>query len=119
MSMDLEKKTFIYEPEYLIAGVDIGITTAVKEAAADLPKGAPVLLDSNGKAAPVEATTENDETTVDVTGLYGITADSAESGEDAVIYLTGEFFADKLALGEGVTAADLEVPFRNIGIFLK
>ena len=52
-------------------------------------------------------------------GIYGITADSAKSGEDAVIYLTGEFFADELALAEHVKAADLEVPLRNIGIFLK
>ena len=43
----------------------------------------------------------------------------AKSGEDAVIYLTGEFFADELALAEHVKAADLEVPLRNIGIFLK
>ena len=36
-----------------------------------------------------------------------------------MIYLTGEFFADALALETGVTAAGLEVAFRNIGIFLK
>lgn len=52
-------------------------------------------------------------------GLYGITADSAKNGEDAVIYLTGEFFADELVLPQNVTAAALEVPLRNIGIFLK
>ena len=115
MSMELTKQTFSCEPEYLIAGTAIRITTAVKEAAADLEAGAPVLLNSNGKAAKVVESGGS----VDTTGLYGITADSTESGEDVVIYLTGEFFADGLALEDDVTADDLEVPFRNIGIFLK
>jgi hypothetical protein len=115
MSMELTKQTFTYTPEHLIAGTDIGITTAVKEAAANLDKGAPVILNGSGKAAKVVV----DDGAVVTTGLYGIVADSAASGEDVVIYLTGEFFADALALETGVTAADLEVPFRNIGIFLK
>ena len=51
--------------------------------------------------------------------LYGIAAEDAASGEDAVVYLTGEFFADGLALPDGVAAADIEVALRNIGIFLK
>ena len=52
-------------------------------------------------------------------GLYGIATEDFKTGKDAVIYLTGEFFADRLALETGVTAASLEVAFRNIGIFLK
>jgi hypothetical protein len=110
MSMELAKQSFSTQPEYLIAGVSIGITTAVKEAAAALEKGAPVLL-ADGKVAKVTDAT--------ATGLYGITADSTEAGEDAVIYLTGEFFKDALVLENGVTADALEVAFRNIGIFLK
>ena len=112
MSMDLSKQTFTYTPEYLIAGSTIRITTAVKEAAANLSKGAPVILDGNGKAAKVTSGGS-------ISTLYGIVADDAKSGEDAVIYLTGEFFSDALALETGVTAASLEVAFRNIGIFLK
>ena len=112
MSMELEKQTFSTSPEYLIAGSTIRITTGVKEAAANLDKGAPVILDSSGKAAKVTTSTG-------ATGLYGIVADSAKSGADVVVYLTGEFFADALVLETGVTAATLEVPFRNIGIFLK
>lgn len=115
MSMDLAKKTFTYTPDHMIAGVDIPITTAVKEAAADLSKGAPVILNSSGKAAKVVV--DNDE--VVTTGLYGIVADSAASGDDVVIFLTGEFYSDALVLETGVSASDLEVPFRNIGIFLK
>lgn len=114
MGMNLAKQSFSTEPEYLIAGTAIGITTGVKEAAVDLVKGAPVLIDSNGKAAKIVANSG-----VDTTGIYGIVADDAKSGEDAVIYLTGEFFADALVLETGVAIADLEIPFRNIGIFLK
>lgn len=109
--MDLAKKTFSTAPEYLIAGATIAITTEVKVAASDLAKGAPVKLDSNGKAAKITSTSD--------TGIYGIVADSAKSGEEAVIYLTGEFFADALVFETGITAADLEIAFREIGIFLK
>lgn len=112
MSMNLTPEKFSYEPEYLLAGTDIRVTTAIKKAAATLKAGAPVKLDGSGKAAPVE---KADGTT----GLYGIATEDFKSGEDAVIYLTGEFFADHLALETGVTAASLEVAFRNIGIFLK
>lgn len=112
MSMNLTPEKFSCEPEYLLAGTGIRVTTAVKKAAAALKAGAPVKLDSSGKAAPVA---KADGTT----GLYGITTEDFKSGEDAVIYLTGEFFADRLALETGVTAASLEVAFRNIGIFLK
>lgn len=112
MSMNLTPEKFSYEPEYLLAGTDIRVTTAIKKAAATLKAGAPVKLDGSGKAAPVA----NADGT---TGLYGIATEDFKSGEDAVIYLTGEFFADHLALETGVTAASLEVAFRNIGIFLK
>ena len=110
MGMDLAVKEFRCEPEYCIAGATIPITTAVKEAGVNLPVHAPVLL-ADGKASLLTAPAED--------GLYGITAGSAEKGEDVVIYLAGEFFADGLALPEGVTAADLDIAFRNIGIFLK
>lgn len=111
MSMELEKKTYSNEPDYFIAGNAIGITTATKEAGADLAAHTPVIL-SDGK---VTAVASKDA----LTGLYGITADSAASGEDAVIYLTGEFFAENLVLSGSLTADDVEVALRNIGIFLK
>ncbi len=119
MSMGLARQSFSLEPEYLIAGTTIRTKTGVKTAAVALEKGTPVILDSDGKAAKVTATTSGDKTTVSTTGLYGIVADSAEKDEDVVIYLTGEFFADALVLETGVTAGDLEVAFRNMGIFLK
>lgn len=52
MSMNLTPEKFSCEPEYLLAGTDIRVTTAVKKAAAALKAGAPVKLDSSGKAAP-------------------------------------------------------------------
>lgn len=113
MSMDLEVKKFSYSPEYLLAGTDIRVTTAVKKADADLKVGAPVKLDSStGKVSPVGKSDG-------VAALYGIATEDFKADEEAVIYLTGEFFADRLALETGVTAASLEVAFRNIGIFLK
>lgn len=117
MSMDLAKKTFSIGEEYFIAGTAIGITTAVKTAGEALAAHTPVLLDEDGEAVAIVAPDEGE--TLSTTGIYGITADSAASGKDAVIYLTGEFFADKIVLPEGVTAADVEIPLRNIGIFLK
>ena len=105
MSMDLARKTFSCEPEYFIAGTNIRIATAVKEAGADLSAHTPVLL-AEGKVTPVAEAAK-------LTGLYGVT------GEDAIIYLSGEFFADALVLPAGMTAADVEVPLRNLGIYLK
>lgn len=111
MSMDLEKKTFSTEPEYFIAGTNIRIATAVKEAGADLEAHTPVIL-AEGK---VTAVASKDA----LEGLYGLTAEAAKNGEDAIIYLSGEFFADALVLPGSVTAADVEVALRNLGIFLK
>lgn len=111
MSMDLAKKTYSCEPEYFIASTNIRIATAVKEAGADLPAHTPVIL-AEGKVTQAESKEKLD-------GLYGVTAEAAASGEDAIIYLSGEFFADALALPAGMTAADVEVALRNIGIYLK
>lgn len=111
MSMDLARKTFSCEPEYFIAGTNIRIATAVKKAGADLSAHTPVLL-AEGKVTPVAEAAK-------LTGLYGVTAEAAKRGEDAIIYLSGEFFADALVLPAGMTAADVEVPLRNLGIYLK
>ena len=121
MSMDLERKTYSTAPEYFIAGTDIGIAKATKKASAAVEAHAPVLL-ADGKVKPiakVDGSNPLSVTGLSVTGLYGITADSAAADEEVPIYLTGEFFADGLALPEGVKAADVEVALRNLGIFLK
>lgn len=122
MSMDLGVKTFRHEPEYFEAGPH-PIAKAVKTAAEDLAARSPVVLGSDGKISPITVTTtgegETAKTTVTTTGLYGLVPEAAAEGEDAVVYLTGEFFADSLTLPEGATAADIEVELRKIGIFLK
>ena len=110
MSMDLAKKTYSTTPDYFIAGTTVGIVTAAKEASAAIAAHNLVLLDG-GKVKPLAAV--DGSNALNVTGLYGIAAEDAASGEDAV------FFAEGLALPDGVTAADIEVALRNIGIFLK
>ena len=122
MSMDLGVKTFRHDPEYFEAGTH-PTAKAVKTAAVDIPAHAPVVLNSDGKLALITATTTGEgdaaKTTVTTTGLYGVVPEAAKKDEDAVVYLTGEFFADSLTLPEGATAAEVETPLRNIGIFLK
>ena len=110
MGMNLAKQTFSSEPDYLIAGANVAIETKAKTAAGAIDKGAPVKLDDSGKAAAITAKADT---------LYGIAAEDAAKDGPVVVYLSGEFFADRLALPSGVTAEDLEVAFRNIGIFLK
>ena len=110
MSMDLSVKTYRYEPSHFEAGVG-PVAKSVKVAAADLAAHAPVALDESGKLIAV--TSENKDK------VYGLLPDSARAGEETPVYLTGEYFADSLALEEGVSAADIEVALRNIGIFLK
>ena len=123
MSMDLAKNTFHCEPEYFIAGTTIPIATAAKQVAEDLPAHTPVILNADGKLAVVSATTTGDgegaKTEVNTTGLYGLTAESAASGEDAIVYLSGEFFADEMVLPAGMAASDVEIALRNIGIYLR
>jgi len=110
MSMDLGVKKFSTEPRYFEAG-DYPIAKAVKIAAADLAAHAPVALDDSGKLVAV--------TSANKASVYGLLPDSARADEEAPVYLTGEFFADSLALEAGLTAADIEADLRKIGIFLK
>ena len=110
MSMDLEVKTYRYEPSHFEAGVG-PVAKSVKVAAEDLDAHAPVALNDSGK---LEAVTKEN-----LDKIYGLLPDSARANEEAPVYLTGEYFADSLALEDGVSAADIEVALRNIGIFLK
>lgn len=115
--MDLEKKIYSTQPDYLIAST-AEIVTGTKEASVQLKRGSPVVLDADGKLAPVKVTNSSGWTT-DTTGLYGILAEDVESGEIGIVYLSGEFFADALVLPTHATVADVEIPLRNIGIYLK
>ena len=110
MSMDLAVKTYRYDPHHFEAGVG-PVAKAVKVAAADIPVHAPVALDGDGKLTLLTADNK--------ASVYGLTPDSIRANEEGPVWLTGEYFADSLVLPEGMTAADIEVALRNIGIFLK
>ena len=110
MSMDLARKDFSTAPKYFIAGVDIGIAKATKTASEAVEAHAPVLI-ADGKVKPIAAPASAG--TAVLTGLYGITADSADANKEVPVYLTG------LVLPNNVSVDDVEVPLRNLGIFLK
>lgn len=116
MSMDLARKDFSTVPEHFIAGVDIGIAKSTKTASEAVAAHTPVLI-AEGKVKPIAAPASKGQAVL--TGLYGITADSADADKEVPIYLSGEFFADGLVLPNNVSVADVEVPLRNLGIFLK
>lgn len=117
MSMNLTVEKYSCETEHLIAGATIPITTAVKETAEAIRKGAVVALNAEGKVKTITAASGGSG--ADTNGIYGIASEDFKSGEEAVIYLSGEFFADAVVLPVKVTAADVEIPLRNIGIYLK
>jgi len=79
------------------------------KADAKIRKYAPLVKGASG-IEEASATTLGD--------LVGIAADEPEGGK-VVYYLTGEFFAQALAMPAGVTAAVLKPAFRKLGIFLK
>jgi len=70
----------------------------------------PVTLGTDGKLSAVTADT--------IANVYGLAAESAEAGEEVVIYLTGQFFGEALEVPTGTSAADFKAPFRKLGIFL-
>ena len=112
MAMDLTRVDFSSDDiPYLIADANVSVTTAVKTAGEDLETGQVVTISDDTVSALTDTT--------DLSSLYGIVADDAASGEDVVVYVKGSFFADHLVLADGVEADDLEVAFRNIGIYLK
>ena len=110
MGMDLGVKTYRYEPTRFEAGVG-PVAKSAKVAAEDIPAHAPVALNSGGKLEAV--------TSANKAGIYGVVPEEIKKDEEGPVYLTGEYFADSLVLPEGMTAADIEVALRNIGIFLK
>lgn len=114
MAMDLSVKSYSNAPEYMIADANIPIVTATKTAAQALQKGAPVLLKESGKVDKVTDTAD----ATNMERMYGIVAEDVAANEDAIVYLTGSFFAQALALESNVSAEALEMPMRRLGIFL-
>ncbi|MEA5057766.1 MAG: hypothetical protein VB047_09455 [Anaerotignum propionicum] len=117
-------------PVNFFAG-DFPIVTAVGMVATGktVKKYEPVKLTANG-IEPVVAVAASEKDTTNVIpaktayentteGIYGISASEAAAGEDVVIYVTGEFFADAIEIPVDVAIETLTKAFRNIGIFLK
>ena len=95
MSMDLAKKTFSTQPDYLIAG-NAEIVTAVKEASAALKRGAPVVLNSDGKLALLEQMASEEDTAMGVA-----------KGKEDLLALVNEVLADAVASGALQASIDL------------
>jgi hypothetical protein len=126
-----------YTPENFFAGdYPIAKETITVAAGEIIKRHAPVKLNTDGEAIPVifidgtpegatptdaavpptPATTAAENTSA---GLYGISAGGGEDGAEIVVYLTGEYLSDALALEEDVTIDMLKLAFRRLGIFFK
>ena len=89
MSMDLARKDFSIAPEYFIAGVDIGIAKTTKTASEAVEAHTPVLI-ADGKVKPIAAPSSAGAAVL--TGLYGVTADSAEADKDVPVLSVRRIF---------------------------
>lgn len=74
--------------------------------------------------APVMIDTVNDNKIIPVTkgseaSAIGIAAAAAGNGEPVTYYMTGEFFADALALESGADLAKIKEALRKVSIFLR
>ena len=74
--------------------------------------------------APVMIDTANDNKIIPVAkgseaSAIGISAAAAGKGEPVTYYLTGEFFADALALESGADLAKIKEALRKVSIFLR
>lgn len=119
-----------YVPDNFHAG-EFPVETAVQpiKSGKTITKYMPVKL-VNGQLEPVvkieasvvdaanaiPAKTLEENTTAN---LYGIAADDGSATAGAVVYITGDFFANKLTLNTGVTVEMLKPAFRKLGIYLK
>lgn len=111
-----------YGPFNFIAG-DLNIVREGYEVGAGgVKRFAPVKLDENGKVVAINAPTEasgDDPATNDPADVIGIAVAAADEGENTVVYETGEFYGDALALETGVTVQMLRPYLRKCNIYLR
>ena len=71
--------------------------------------------------APVMIDTANDNKIIPVAkgSAIGTAAAAAGNGEPVTYYMTGEFFADALALESGADLAKIKEALRKVSIFLR
>lgn len=83
-------------------------------AGAAVKEYAPVIKNAEGKIIPIGSTNLSD-----LSGVYGIAVNAANTGDPVVVYRTGEFWADRLALEDGVTVSDIADALAKLNIYLK
>lgn len=99
-----------YEPKNFFAG-DFDTLTETGTAGAAVAEYAPVMKDASGNIVTI--------TSADKAKVVGIAAAAAAKDEPVVYYMTGEFFADALAMPTGVKAEDIKDDLRKLSIFLR
>lgn len=97
-------------PNNFFAG-DFPTLTETGTAGAAIAKYAPVCKNSDGEIVTIAAATK--------ANVIGIAAEAAGEDEPVVFYQTGEFFADALAMPDGVTTGDIADTLRGLSIFLR
>lgn len=99
-------------PKNFFAG-DFPTVPETGVAGAAIKEYAPVMIDAenDNKIIPVAATKE--------ANAIGIAAAAAGNGEPVTYYMTGEFFADALALESGADLAKIKEALRKVSIFLR
>lgn len=99
-------------PKNFFAG-DFPTVPETGTANAAIKEYAPVMIDTanDNKIIPVAKGSEASAT--------GIAAAAAGNGEPVTYYMTGEFFADALALESGADLAKIKEALRKVSIFLR
>lgn len=99
-------------PKNFFAG-DFPTVPETGTANAAIKEYAPVMIDAanDNKIIPVAKGGE--------ASAIGIAAAAAGNGEPVTYYMTGEFFADALALEAGADLAKIKEALRKVSIFLR
>lgn len=97
-------------PKNFFAG-DFPTVTDAGTAGGAIKEFAPVMKDTDGNIVTITAAKKND--------VIGIAAHAAEKDEPVAYYQTGEFFADALAMPDGVKSGDIVDALRKVSIFLR
>lgn len=99
-------------PKNFFAG-DFPTVPETGTANAAIKEYAPVMIDiaNDNKIIPVAKGRE--------ASAIGIAAAAAGNGEPVTYYMTGEFFADALALESGADLAKIKEALRKVSIFLR
>lgn len=108
------------QPKNFFAG-EFPTLTEAEIAGEDLVEHTPVILNEDRELIAVSAASEDGEGAAEtaVDKVVGITAEAAKKGDPVVYYLTGEFFADAIALPDGVEIGTLKDSLRRLSIFLR